>query len=115
WTARARDLAEHRITIRIDVREWKSDVRHPGNVLSARIGEVTPTQLPRTFEEVAHRRSAREAIDVVHSPAEPVGERRGKERRIGHPAGNDDIRAGPQRGQQGLDADIGVRRYDGRI
>ena len=51
-------------------------------------------------------------VAVVGRPAELVNQRGEEQRRIGHPARNDDVSALSQRCQNRFDADIGVRGYD---
>jgi hypothetical protein len=106
------ELAERRGAVGVDVREREAEAREPGHVLAAGIGVVAAAQLAGALEQVAHYRAAGQALDVVGRPTECVHQRRDEERRVGDAAGDDDLCAAVDRGQQRVRAEIGIRGHD---
>ncbi|MDT4846032.1 hypothetical protein FQZ97_800400 [compost metagenome] len=103
-------LGDDRAAIGRDFGERETHAVQIGHVHMAGIGQITPTDLRRAFEQVPHQQTLTQVMPVVRSPAEVGHERRHKERRVGHAAGNDHVHIGLQRGQQGVGAEVGVGR-----
>ena len=66
--AGAVDLREHCVTVGRDVGVGEAQVRHPGDVLWSRIGEVAAAQLTSAFEQMPHDGAAREPVDIIGRP-----------------------------------------------
>ena len=90
----------------------KAEAGEAGHVLDAGVGEIAAADLPGAFEQVADHRALAQQVPVVHAPAEFVQQRRQHQRRVGHPAGDDDVRALRQRVRHRLRAEIGIGRQD---
>ena len=92
----------------------KPALREIGNVLEARVGEVAAGDLRAAFEQVPGHRGAAELVPVVLGPAVVRHRRPDRERGIGDAAGDDDLRARPQRIRDRLRALVHVRAHEAR-
>ena len=91
-----------------DVGEGIAVAGEIGHVLLAGPAEAAAGDRRRAFEQVAGRGALRDLRQIVVGPAEFMHHRRQKQRRIGHPAGQHDRRAGVERFADHVGAEIGV-------
>ncbi|MCY1530838.1 hypothetical protein D9M68_660440 [compost metagenome] len=108
--ASARQLGDDHAAIGGHLGQREPHAVQIGHVHMARIGQVAAADLGRAFEQMSDQQALTQAVPVVRGPAEVGHERRHKERRVGHAAGNDHVHIGLQRGQQGVGAEVGVGR-----
>ena len=83
-------------------------MREVAHVFQAGVGEVAAGQLSRALEQVADHRAAGEQRRFVERPSEGMDHRCQEQRRVGDPAGDDDVGTGGDRRQDGIDAQIGI-------
>ena len=84
----------------------KAEVPRLGHVLEAGIAEVAAGHLRAALHQVADAAALSEQSVVERIPAELVDHRRDEDRRIGDAAGDDDLRAGLQRLDDRLGAEV---------
>ena len=106
--AGAGELGDDGAPVLADLGEGKAEVREVRRLLVAGIDEISAGDLPRAFEEMPDERALAEPVPVVGAPGELVHQRREKQRRIAHPAGDHDIGAAGERLDDRLGAEIGV-------
>jgi hypothetical protein len=108
--ARTRHFGDDRVTRGPDFGQRKAQPSKIGHVLVTRIGKVAASDLPGTFKQMPNQHASAQPRPVVSGPAKVVHQGCQKQRWIGDAPGDDDLRVGLQRGQQGFGAQIGVGR-----
>ena len=108
--AGAGHLRDHGVAVGLDLRDREREVPRIGHVLEAGIGEVAAGHLRAALHQVADAVAGTELRVVERVPAELVHHRRHEDRRVGHAAGDDDLRALLQRLDDGLGAEVDLGR-----
>ena len=102
-------LVDHERSVVVAFDDRIADVGEIGNRLPV-VEAVAARALRAALDDVAGDDAGGEAVPVVGLPAELVAERRHRERRIGRPAGDDDVGALRERLDDRHGPDVGVRR-----
>ena len=92
----------------IDLGDREAGMAQVGDLGEERV--VAAGGLRAALDDVPGRHRPGERVEVVQLPAEVRGCRADDERGVGHPAGDDDVRAGLQAGGDPPAAEVGVRR-----
>ncbi len=108
--AGAGDLGDHRATIALDLGNGKRQIPRRRHILETGIGEIAAGNLRSAFQQMAETAARAEPLEIVHAPVEFMHHRREKQRRIGDAAGDHDVSAAAQRLDDGLRAQICLRR-----
>ena len=82
-------------------------VRH---ITETGVGKVAARDLSRALQQMADQHTFAESRPIVCGPAKAVHQRRQKQGRVSHPTGDDDVRVGLQRWQQGIGTQVDVGR-----
>jgi len=96
-----------------DLGEGEADIRESVDVLVSGVREVSAGYLRRALQQVPDRGGWPEMAPVVRGPSEVTTQGCDEERRVGDPAGDDDIGPGLQRGQNLVRTEVGVGSDEG--
>ena len=99
-------FGDHRGSVGVDLGERESGVAQVGNLGEERV--VAAGGLHAAFDDVARHHGAGELVVVGSAPAEVCGGRADDHRRVGHPAGHDDVGAARQAVDDAPRAQVGV-------